>query len=539
MAVASLGLIGLRDVQRANNQVFSDNLLTIEATSQLAIDLGEAERIALELTSVDRVAEAEALKTQLDQVQVPKVNSDIARFLAIHVGDPRAEYSKLQQIPSQWKAIALTAGGPLRSAGRSIAADERVRAADAVADTMDPLILFVSGLRSIERQEATRAHSQAEATYHADQRWLIAATVIALLAAVAMGLVGAALKRMVDQRSRDELFEVGESEYLDALQLTENEHEAHELLRGQVERSLQAAKAVVLIRNNSADRLEAKTSLTDLDPLNPSLMGATPRSCLAVRSGRTHLEGAEHDALVKCEICGRLPTASTCEPLLVGGEVIGVVLISHAETLDGGARQRVRETVAQAAPVLANLRNLTIAQRQAATDALTGLPNRRAADDNLKRMVAQSARTATPLAALLMDLDHFKHINDAYGHDRGDEVLANVGVALRGVLRESDFAGRYGGEEFLLLLANADKQAALKVAETVRAAIAALRIPNSEKITASIGVAVLPDDAGDAPTLLRLADRALYTAKNDGRDCVRAITFETQRRPTAAVSQPS
>jgi diguanylate cyclase (GGDEF)-like protein len=537
VAVASFGLVGLRDVQNANDQVFSDNLLTVEATSQLAVDLGEAERLALELTSVDHAAEVDVLEAELSQVRVPRVNGDIERFLAFHLDDPRSEYLKLQRIPSQWKAIALTPGGPLRSAGRSFTPAQRVRAADAIADTMDPLILFVSGRRSIERQSAAKAHAQAETTYRTDQKWLIGATGVAFLAALSMLLVGAALKRMVDQRSRDELFEASETEYLDALQLTENEHEAQELLRGQVERTLQEAKAVVLVRNNSADRLEARTSTADLDPLSSSLMGATPRACLAVRSGQSHVETVERDALVKCEICSQLPGASTCEPLLVSGEVIGVVLSSHAHALDPGSRQRVRETVAQAAPVLANLRNLAIAERQAATDALTGLPNRRAADDNLKRMVAQSARTAAPLAALLLDLDHFKNINDVYGHDRGDEVLAAVGTALRDTLRESDFAGRYGGEEFLLLLAGADKQAALQVAEKVRVAISTLRIPNSDQITVSIGIAVLPDDAGDALTLVRLADRALYTAKNNGRNRVEAITVEERRRPSAVAAR--
>ena len=118
-------------------------------------------------------------------------------------------------------------------------------------------------------------------------------------------------------------------------------------------------------------------------------------------------------------------------------------------------------------------------------------------------MVAQSARGVSPLAALLLDLDHFKNINDTLGHDHGDEVLAAAGVALRNAVRDSDFVGRYGGEEFLLLLPGTDKQAALEVAETVRKAIATIHMPNLNQITASIGVAVLPDDAGDAPTLVR------------------------------------
>ena len=211
--------------------------------------------------------------------------------------------------------------------------------------------------------------------------------------------------------------------------MTENEDEAQELLRRQVERSIAGSRAVVLTRNNSADRLEPKTSLEDL-PSSAHRSPVRSRSCLAVRFGRSHARGARGQALMNCEICGALPGASTCEPLLVGGEVIGSVLI-NVDGQPAPDRQRSRETVAQAAPVLANLRNLAIAELRAATDALTGLPNQRAIQDTLKRMVAQASRTISPLAALLVDLDHFKQINDIYGHDRGDEVLAAVGVAIR------------------------------------------------------------------------------------------------------------
>ena len=391
---------------------------------------------------------------------------------------------------------------------------------------MDPLILSVSGRQSIERNAASKAHAGAQATYNHDRTWLIVVAIIALAAAAAMLRVGMTLKRMVDQRARDERYEESESEYLDALQVTEHEEEAQELLRRQVERSLEDARAVVLVRNNSADRLEARTPLAEIDALREPLTGATPRSCLAVRFGRSHTEATEGDALLSCQICGALPGASTCEPLLVGGEVIGVVLISHAGKLDEGSLQRIREMVAQAAPVLANLRNLAVAQLQAATDALTGLPNRRAVQDTLKRMVSQAARNVAPLAALLVDLDHFKKINDVYGHDRGDEVLSAASVALRNVARESDFVGRYGGEEFLLLLPATDKQGALNVAEQVRSAIATISAPDVDRITASVGVAVLPDDAGDAATLFRSADQALYLAKSNGRDRVETITAE-------------
>ena len=243
---------------------------------------------------------------------------------------------------------------------------------------------------------------------------------------------------------------------------------------------------------------------------------------------------------MSCEVCGRLAGVSDCEPLLVGGEVIGAVLVNQPETPDEQERRRIREAVRQAAPVLGNLRNLAIAELRASTDALTGLPNQRAIQDTMKRMVAQASRTISPLAALLIDLDHFKQINDMLGHDAGDEVLAAVGDVLTNLLRGSDFVGRYGGEEFLMLLPSTDRQGALQVAEATRLAIAGIRHPNSDQtVTASVGVAIMPDDAGDSVALFRAADRALYAAKRNGRNRVESATSAIGPRESDALRETS
>ena len=153
-------------------------------------------------------------------------------------------------------------------------------------------------------------------------------------------------------------------------------------------------------------------------------------------------------------------------------------------------------------------------------------------------MVAQASRTISPLAALLVDLDHFKEINDLYGHDRGDEVLAAVGVAFKNIVRDSDFIGRYGGEEFLLLLPATNREGAIQVAEAVRHAIAAITLPGIDRpITASVGVAVLPDDAGDAVTLFRSADRALYAAKQNGRNRVESTANASMNGQHASIDR--
>jgi diguanylate cyclase (GGDEF)-like protein len=191
----------------------------------------------------------------------------------------------------------------------------------------------------------------------------------------------------------------------------------------------------------------------------------------------------------------------------------------------------------QASPVLANLRNLALSQARALTDGLTGLPNRRAADDTLKRMAAHAGRSTSPLGAVLFDLDHFKQINDLAGHEKGDEVLAAVGAAVTSNLRASDFAGRFGGEEFILLLPDTDREGAALVAEKMRQAIAAVDVPGvSRAIRATFGVAALPDDAVEPTLLLRAADRALYLAKSRGRN--RVETLNTDESAPSVVPSP-
>jgi diguanylate cyclase (GGDEF)-like protein len=331
-----------------------------------------------------------------------------------------------------------------------------------------------------------------------------------------------------DQNARDDAerrYADGQARFGEAMQVAENQDEGHALLVRHLEAGTPDAAITVLIRNNSGDRLEPALPLPDDSPLTDPLEHAKPRSCLAVRLSRPVDQGPSSDEIITCDVCGRQEGESTCQPLLVGGEVIGSVLTTGPNAATDAERRRIHDSVTQAAPVLANLRNLALAELRAATDALTGLPNRRAIDDHLKRLLAGAGRSLTPMSTILMDLDHFKGINDTFGHERGDEVLAAVGALMRAELRGSDFAGRSGGEEFVVMLPDTDRAGALRVAEHLRQAMHSLSLPGvTRAVTASFGVATYPDDALDGETLLRLADRALYSAKQSGRDRVEATS---------------
>jgi len=166
-------------------------------------------------------------------------------------------------------------------------------------------------------------------------------------------------------------------------------------------------------------------------------------------------------------------------------------------------------------------RQLTAAAR---TDPKTGLLNATAWQREADAAVARSERTDAPLALLLVDVDHFKRVNDSHGHLIGDEVLRALAADLRRQVRESDAVGRFGGEEFTVLLPRTDDAGAYGIAERLRASAATLSVAAAGArvgVTVSIGVAVLGQHGNDMFELLAAADGALYRAKDAGRDQVR------------------
>ena len=161
---------------------------------------------------------------------------------------------------------------------------------------------------------------------------------------------------------------------------------------------------------------------------------------------------------------------------------------------------------------------------QAITDSLTGLHNRRYLWELLKREFARARRNRTTIAAVMIDIDHFKRINDTFGHEAGDLVIAELGALFKRSVRGSDVACRYGGEEFALVLPEISIENARRKAETLRQGVKSLVLEHRGTplgpITTSLGVAVFPNHAEDAESLFRRADQALYEAKNAGRDRV-------------------
>ena len=178
---------------------------------------------------------------------------------------------------------------------------------------------------------------------------------------------------------------------------------------------------------------------------------------------------------------------------------------------------------------------------QAIRDPMTGLYNRRFLREFLARELIRAKRAGGGLAVIVMDLDHFKRVNDSFGHDAGDLVLIEVATLLKSSIRGSDMVCRFGGEEFVLVLTDATRGSALRRCEEIQAAIKRLepmyRGRSLGQPTASFGLALFPDHGAEADALINASDAALYEAKRAGRDCI--VTSCVGADPGAAVQPPA
>jgi len=214
-----------------------------------------------------------------------------------------------------------------------------------------------------------------------------------------------------------------------------------------------------------------------------------------------------------------------CLPMTVGGEVVGLLAVPESESTTTGSRRRV---LAAAATLLgASLRNSQLFREvkdNSLRDGLTGCYNRTHTLEVIGAELRRARRTHQPVSLIMLDIDHFKQINDRFGHLCGDAVLATVGARMREALRGSDHKCRYGGEEFLVLLPETPIEGARRVAETLRRALADRIVTwknDRLQITASFGVSVALPSETDIQALIGRADQALYQAKHAGRNCVR------------------
>ena len=311
------------------------------------------------------------------------------------------------------------------------------------------------------------------------------------------------------------------AELMHSLELAESVDESAGIIASYLPRLLPRLSGSLYLYNNSRDLLERKAGWGVFDG-EPETIEAL--DCWALRRGSPHLY-VGGDGLA-CRHASDTGVDRLCLPLVTQGDVIGCITVTGDELAKAEENQRawIGQVAEQLGLALSNVKLRVSLRQQSIIDPLTQLYNRRYLDEVLKRELARSSRSGAPLSVLVLDLDHFKRINDTYGHEGGDAILRKVAAALRENIRSGDVACRMGGEEMVVLLPECDTENAVKRADALRLVIAAGDVlHNGQRIgaTASIGVASYPVHGHNVQTLVHAADLALYEAKHEGRNCVR------------------
>jgi two-component system, cell cycle response regulator len=274
-------------------------------------------------------------------------------------------------------------------------------------------------------------------------------------------------------------------------------------------------------------------SAVPLGPLDKSALsnGVAARALSGNTPALVRKLSPEGDAALELMVPGA--TNVVVVPLRAGRERLGVLVAEAGPPLSRRVSRRslamLSRFAAHAALALNNADLNAEVARLAASDSLTGLANRRELSSALIREAARTSRTKEPLSLAVIDIDHFKDINDTFGHLVGDEVLRQVADAMAGSVRDGDLVARYGGEEFAVVLPNCAGDGALAVVERVRAAVGTAATVT--RVTVSAGIATTTGEESDSEGLMAAADGALYTSKRAGRDRVTLASVGEPSRP--------
>ena len=310
-------------------------------------------------------------------------------------------------------------------------------------------------------------------------------------------------------------------EMADVLQSAGDHADVNAVLKATAGELLPGFAGALYIFNNSRDRLVLSTSWArpEGEPLDETI---SPVGCWALKRGKLQLNRPDGSKLCCAHHSG--PETVLEIPMIARGEIVGLL-----QLFASGAEAEARlERVANLGSALADGMSLALAnmalreklRNQALRDPLTGLYNRRYMEDSLQRFVRLAERENREISLLMIDLDHFKRLNDQHGHAFGDQVLRDSALTLLSGLRETDIVCRFGGEELVVILPDCTLERAADKAEALRLAIQELGGTRGADISASFGVACVPHTSQSVSDLLAAADAALYRAKQNGRNQV-------------------
>ncbi|MGE8132382.1 GGDEF domain-containing protein [Novosphingobium subterraneum] len=308
----------------------------------------------------------------------------------------------------------------------------------------------------------------------------------------------------------------------DMLQAAETYEDAGAVLMATARRLLPGYGAALFVFNNSRDRLDLARAWDMPEGYSvPEML--SPSNCWALKRGKPHVNSPAVGTLC----CAHHPSeiATVEMPMMACGQLHGLLIIAHPDS--DGAYDHIME-IRRLGRALADsmslaLSNIALREKlrtQSLRDPLTGLYNRRYMEDALERFVSLGSRTGASTAVVMLDLDNFKKLNDEHGHAKGDAVLRDVAAQIVGCLRPTDVVCRYGGEELVAILPDCSLEDVLDKAEVLRQRIESLSASHECAISASLGIATIPETATSATDIVPIADAALYAAKKAGKNCV-------------------
>lgn len=289
--------------------------------------------------------------------------------------------------------------------------------------------------------------------------------------------------------------------------------------------------------NDKKSLVESKATWGNIELMSSPII--VPDDCWSLRQGKEHVI-LHNDERLRCKHVGEGVNNYICEPIIAQGEMLGMLHIefkSSDESTDeekehyiNSRKRLIKITADNLALSLVSLKLREALQSQSVRDPLTHLFNRRHMEESLEREIHRCARAKSGLGIIMCDADHFKSINDNFGHDVGDVVLLEFAKLFKNSVRTSDIVCRYGGEEFIIIMPDTTKEAVISRADKICRQIGELKLIHDGKplpqITASFGVSFMDGVLVDKSALIRAADLALYKAKESGRNQV--VLSETE-----------
>jgi diguanylate cyclase (GGDEF)-like protein len=516
VVTAIIGFINVSTQQRAMTELraHGDKLRAMHQA------LNDADADAMHVLT----GEAGALRSYLPQAErltaaAAAISDEVAPVAVPSAAEPRPLRELVAGLVSSWNEAIDLASADNGQAGLDLLAARRT--GETVAG-----IGAAIGKVLAETDELLRMH---------DER-IQAGTMLVLLMQVGagilaiLGLLYAFRSSVTEADGRAAAVETAEKarqqvarlfEMADVLQSASDHADANAVLKATAVELVPGFSGALYVFNNSRDRLVLSTTWAraENDALPETI---NPNACWALKRGKPHLNRGDSTKLCCAHHVGSETSLEI--PMIARGEIVGLLQLFASGI---SAVERL-EHITDLGSALADGMSLALAnmalreklRNQALRDPLTGLYNRRYMEDCLQRFVRLAERENREISLIMVDLDHFKRLNDEHGHSFGDQVLRDAALTLTGSLRETDIVCRFGGEELVVILPDCPLERAADKAELLRLRIEELSSTHGADISASFGVASVPHTSQSVTDLLQAADQALYKAKQGGRNQV-------------------